>query len=180
MNELLEKAKKIQCIICDIDGVLTDGLIYIDNHANEQKAFNIQDGLGLKLLMAVGIEVAVITGSQNAVIDHRMKQLDIRHYFKGQINKQAAFQQLKTRLNLDNEAFAYVGDDLPDLPIMKQVGLSVAVSNAVRQVLDNADLGTKQQGGRGAVREVCDLILTAQGKLDVALETFLGTQGESI
>src|SRR3990167_6901038 len=111
MHAIQEKAKKIQCVICDIDGVLTDGLIYIDNHANELKAFNIQDGLGLKLLMAAGIEVAVITGSKNDVIEHRMKQLDIRYYFKGQINKQAAFQELKTRLNLSDEAFAYVGDD---------------------------------------------------------------------
>jgi len=173
MNQVLDKAKKIQCVICDIDGVLTDGLIYIDNHANEQKAFNIQDGLGLKLLMAAGIEVAVITGSQNAVIDHRMKQLDIRHYFKGQINKQAAFQELKTRLNLNNDAFAYVGDDLPDLPIMKQVGLGVAVSNAVRQVKEIAAWNTELHGGRGAVREVCDLILNAQNKLDSALEAFL-------
>lgn len=173
MNQLLEKAKRIQCVICDIDGVLTDGLIYIDNHANEQKAFNIQDGLGLKLLMAAGIEVAVITGSQNAVIEHRMKQLDIRHYFKGQINKQAAYQELKTRLNLNDADFAYVGDDLPDLPIMKQVGLSVAVSNAVRQVKEIASWQTELHGGRGAVREVCDLILNAQNKLETALETFL-------
>lgn len=173
MNELLAKAKKIQCVICDVDGVLTDGLIYIDNAANEQKAFNIQDGLGLKLLMAAGIQVAVITGSQNAVIDHRMKQLDIRHYFKGQINKQAAFDQLKSTLNLDNDAFAYVGDDLPDLPIMKQVGLGIAVSNAVRQVKDIASWNTELHGGRGAVREVCDLILNAQNKLDDALNTFL-------
>lgn len=173
MNQILEKAKNIKCLICDIDGVLTDGLIYIDNHANEQKAFNIQDGLGLKLLMAAGIEVAVITGSQNDVIEHRMKQLDIRHYFKGQINKQAAFQELKKRLNLDNESFAYVGDDLPDLPIMTQVGLSVAVSNAVRQVKEIASWSTELHGGRGAVREVCDLILTAQNKLDAALEKFL-------
>ena len=134
MNSLLEKAKQIKCVICDIDGVMTDGLIYIDNNNNELKSFNIQDGLGLKLLMAAGIEVAVITGSQNAVIEHRMKQLDIRHYFKGQINKQAAYDTLKARLSLPDTAFAYVGDDLPDLPIMKQVGLSVAVSNAVRQV----------------------------------------------
>ena len=173
MKQVHEKAKKIQCLICDIDGVLTDGLIYIDNHANEQKAFNIQDGLGLKLLMAAGIDVAVITGAQNAVIDHRMKQLDIRHYFKGQINKQSAFQELKTRLNLKDEAFAYVGDDLPDLPIMKQVGLSVAVSNAVAQVKEIANWNTELHGGRGAVREVCDLILKAQNKLDTALEKFL-------
>ncbi len=173
MNNVLEKAKNIKCIICDIDGVLTDGLIYIDNHANELKAFNIQDGLGLKLLMAAGIEVAVITGSKNAVIEHRMKQLGIQHYFTNQINKQAAFQELKSRLNLNNEHFAYVGDDLPDLPIMKQVGLSVAVANAVRQVKDIAVLNAELHGGRGAVREVCDLILQAQNKLESALEKFL-------
>ena len=102
-----------------------------------------------------------------------MKQLDIRHYFKGQINKQSAFQELKTRLNLKDEAFAYVGDDLPDLPIMKQVGLSVAVSNAVAQVKEIANWNTELHGGRGAVREVCDLILKAQNKLDTALEKFL-------
>lgn len=173
MNRLLEKAANIKCIICDIDGVLTDGLIFIDNNNNELKAFNIQDGLGLKLLMAAGIEVAVITGSQNAVIEHRMKQLDIRHYFKGQINKQAAYETLKSRLNLPDEAFAYVGDDLPDLPIMKQVGLSVAVSNAVRQVKEIACWSTERHGGRGAVREVCDLILDAQHTLDDALNKFL-------
>lgn len=174
MNSLLlEKAKQVKCVICDIDGVMTDGLIFIDNNNNELKAFNIQDGLGLKLLMAAGIEVAVITGSQNPVIEHRMKQLDIRHYFKGQINKQAAYETLKNRLNLPDAAFAYIGDDLPDLPIMKQVGLSVAVSNAVRQVKEIASWSTELHGGRGAVREVCDLILNAQNKLDVALQKFL-------
>ena len=173
MSTLLEKAANIKCLICDIDGVLTDGLIYIDNSNNESKAFNIQDGLGLKLLMAAGIEVAVITGSQNAVIEHRMKQLDIRHYFKGQINKQAAYEALKSRLNLSDDAFAYIGDDLPDLPIMKQVGLSVAVSNAVRPVKEIACWSTTLHGGRGAVREVCDFILNAQHTLDAALHKFL-------
>lgn len=173
MTILLEKAAKIQCVICDIDGVLTDGLIYIDNNGNELKAFNIQDGLGLKLLMAAKIEVAVITGSQNAVIDHRMKQLDIRHYFKGQINKQAAFSTLKSQLNLPNEAFAYVGDDLPDMPIMQQVGLPVAVANAARPVKEIACFQTELHGGRGAVREVCDFILHAQNKSDTALAKFL-------
>ena len=173
MNDLLDKAKKIKCLICDVDGVLTDGLIYIDNHANEQKAFNIQDGLGLKLLQSAGIEVAVITGSQNAVIDHRMKQLNIRHYFKGQINKQTAYSQLKLALNLTDEAFAYVGDDLPDVPIMKQVGMSVGVSNAVRQVKDITSWNTELHGGRGAVREVCDFILKAQNRLDQAVHAYL-------
>src|SRR6478672_1332336 len=121
MNELLEKAKKIKCLICDVDGVLTDGSLYLDNYGNELKAFQVQDGMGLKLLMAAGIEVAVITTSRNAVIDHRMKQLGITHYYKGQVDKRSAYEQLKNTLGFDHEEFAYVGDDLPDLPIIKQV-----------------------------------------------------------
>lgn len=174
MHELLEKAKNIRCLICDVDGVLTDGLVYIDNAANEIKAFNIQDGLGLKLLMSANIEVAVITGSKNAVIDHRMKQLDIRHYFTGQLNKQSAYQQLKDRLNLKDENFAYIGDDMPDFTIMKQVGLSIAVANAVSQVKMIADWNTELHGGRGAVREACDFILNAQNTFDLAVTRYLG------
>ena len=175
MKELLEKAKKIKCVICDVDGVLTDGLLDIDNYGNEQKAFNVQDGMGLKLLMAAGIEVAVITTSNNAVIDHRMQQLGISHYFKGQVDKQAAYQQLKSRLGLDNESFAYIGDDLPDLAIIRQVGLSVAVANAVNQVKEFAMWHTQLHGGRGAVREVCDFILNAQNSQDEALNKYLAS-----
>jgi 3-deoxy-D-manno-octulosonate 8-phosphate phosphatase (KDO 8-P phosphatase) len=173
MSNLIERAKKIKCVICDIDGVLTDGLVYIDNFANELKAFNIQDGLGLKLLMAADIEVAVITGSKNAVIDHRMKQLDIRHYFTGQLNKQIAFQKLKNTLSLENNQFAYIGDDLPDLIIMEQVGLSIAVENAVSPVKDLAHWCTNKHGGRGAVREACDFILGAQNKLGDAFNRLM-------
>ena len=173
MNNLLEKAQKIQCLICDIDGVLTDGLLYIDHHGNELKAFNIQDGMGLKLLMAAGIEVAVITTSKNSVIEHRMQQLGITHFFTGQVDKRSAFIELKSRLNLTNEQFAYAGDDLPDLPILQQVGLGVAVANAVPQVKEFALWITEKRGGQGAVRELCDLILTAQHKLDSALEKYL-------
>lgn len=173
MNNLLEKAKEIQCLICDIDGVLTDGLLYIDNNGNELKAFNIQDGMGLKLLMAAGIEVAVITTSKNNVVEHRMRQLGITHYFTGQVDKRRAFTELKSRLGLSNEHFAYAGDDLPDLPIMQQVGLGFAVANAVPQVKEFAIWTTEKRGGQGAVREICDLILTAQQKMDVALEGYL-------
>lgn len=175
MNELLAKAKNIRCLICDVDGVLTDGLLYIDNQANELKTFHVQDGVGLKLLMAAGIEVAIITGSQNTVIDHRMKQLGIKHYFKVPAAKTEAFNQLKTRLNLQNEQFAYIGDDLPDLPIMRQVGLSIAVANAVNQVKEFANWQTALTGGRGAVREACELILRAQDLQDLALERHLAS-----
>ena len=173
MKELIEKAKKIRCVICDVDGVLTDGLLYIDNHGNEQKAFNIQDGMGLKLLMAAGIEVAVITTSRNAVIDHRMQQLGIRHYFKGQVDKRAAYDQLKIQLELNDEDFAYIGDDLPDLAIIRLVGLGIAVSNAVNQVKEFAAWHTQMHGGRGAVREACDFILNAQNKQEEALNRYL-------
>ena len=173
MNNLVEKARNIKCLICDVDGVLTDGLIFLDNHANELKAFNIQDGMGLVLLRAAGIEVAVITTSKNAVIDHRMKQLGIIHYFTGQVEKLTAFEKLKAQLGLTNEQFACAGDDLPDLPIIRQVGLGVAVANAVPQIKEFAAWTTEKHGGRGAVREICDLILTAQGKFDQALEKYL-------
>ena len=173
MNELLEKAKKIKCLVCDVDGVLTDGLLFLDNHGNELKAFHVQDGMGLKLLMAVGIEVAIITTSRNAVIDHRMQQLGIKHYFKNQIDKRSAFNELKERLGFSNEEFAYIGDDVPDLPIIQQVGLGVAVANAVRQVKEFAAWQTELAGGCGAVREVCDLILNAQNKLEAAINAYL-------
>jgi len=174
MYELfMEKARKIKCFISDVDGVLTDGLIYLDNTGNEMKAFNIQDGMGLKLLQAADIEVAVITTSRNAVIDHRMKQLDIRHYYTGQVNKQTAYRQLKETLQLTDESIAYIGDDLPDIDILSQVGLSIAVANALPAVKEVAFWQTKASGGRGGVREVCDLILLAQGKQESALQRYL-------
>ncbi|CAM2794014.1 3-deoxy-D-manno-octulosonate 8-phosphate phosphatase [Legionella steigerwaltii] len=173
MNQLIERAKNIKCLICDLDGVLTDGLLYIDNHFNELKTFHIQDGVGLKLLMAAGIEVAVITGSRNAVVDHRMQQLGIVHYSKDQLDKQETYRQLKNKLNLQDEHFAYIGDDLPDAPIMQQVGLSVAVANAVHQIKEIAMWQTALPGGRGAVRELCDLILNAQNKMDLAIAGYL-------
>ncbi len=172
MKALIDKAKNIQCSICDVDGVLTDGFLYLDNYGNELKAFHVQDGMGLKLLMSVGIEVAVITASNNQVIDHRMKQLGIKHYFKGQVEKKTAFETLKNTLNLPNEAFAYVGDDLPDLPIIQQVGLGIAVSNAVDAVKEFAAWETKASGGKGAVREISDFILSAKGKTDEAIKRY--------
>lgn len=175
MNDLLDKAKKIQCLICDVDGVLTDGRLFIDNHGNELKTFNVQDGMGLKLLMEAGIEVAVITTARNAVIDHRMEQLGVRYYYKGQVEKQNAYQKLKDTLQLQDESFAYIGDDLPDLPLIRKVGLGIAVGNAVERVKAYADWHTTSHGGHGAVREVCDYILDAQNKFDTALDGYFNT-----
>lgn len=173
MNKLIEKAQQIKCLICDMDGVLTDGLLYIDNHFNELKTFHIHDGVGLKLLMAAGIEVAVITGSRNAVVDHRMQQLGIKHYYKDQLNKQDTYEQLKKTLNLEDAQFAYIGDDLPDVPLIQKVGLGVTVADAVPAVKEIAVWQTEHPGGRGAVRELCDLILNAQNKMDLAIKGYL-------
>lgn len=172
MIELIEKAKKIRCVICDVDGVLTDGRLYLDNFGNEQKAFHVQDGMGLKMLMAAGIEVAVITTAQAPLVDHRMKQLGIKHYYKGQVEKKSAYEQLKLKLQITDDVIAYIGDDLPDIAIIRQVGFGVAVANAVSQVKEFAIWQTELSGGNGAVREVCDLILNAQHKFDEALQGY--------
>lgn len=174
-TELVTQAKQIRCVICDIDGVMTDGRLYLDNNGNELKAFHVQDGLGLKLLMAAGIQVAVITTSISEIIENRMRQLGIINYFKGQVNKEAAFLELQSRLNLDFNAFAYIGDDLPDIPLMQQSGLGIAVANAVEEVKKIADWQTKNRGGAGAIREAADFILKAQGQFDAALRLYLKT-----
>lgn len=172
LNDLSLKAQKIQCLVCDVDGVLTDGLIHMDNQGNEIKTFSIQDGMGLKLLMAAGIKIAVITTSSHAAIDRRIHQLGIPYYFPGQIDKRPAFDQLQLTLNLPDDAFAYIGDDLPDLPIIRKVGLGIAVANAVHQVKAAADWQTEQSGGRGAVRAVCELLLFSQNKEEFALTQY--------
>ncbi|ATW01688.1 3-deoxy-D-manno-octulosonate 8-phosphate phosphatase [Candidatus Legionella polyplacis] len=161
---ILDKAKKIKCLICDVDGVLTNGFFYIDNHGNEFKSFYVHDGIGIKLLIMAGIEVAIITISNSKIIDFRVRQLGIKYFFKGQTDKNHAFNKLKTILNLKNEEFAYIGDDIPDISVMKQVGLSISVSNATEQAKKNSIWQTKRAGGYGAVREVCELILNSQNK----------------
>lgn len=173
MSSINERAQKIKCVICDLDGVLTDGLLYLDNYENELKTFHIHDGVGLKLLMAAAIDVAVITGSHNAVVDRRMGQLGIKHYFKNQLNKSTAFEQIKSLLLLKNDDIAYIGDDIPDLSIIKQVGLGVAVANATPLVKETAHWITSKTGGYGAVRELCDFILRAQNKMDHAIKRYL-------
>lgn len=173
MQHLLDKILKIKCLICDVDGVLTNGMNYIDDRGNELKSFYVQDGVGLKLLMAAGIKVAVITGSYNPVIDHRMKQLNIALYFTGQINKLQSYQTIKQQLDIQDEHCAYIGDDVVDLPVMQQVGFSIAVDNAVHLVKNTADWVTTLPGGRGGLREACDYILSTQQKTDEAIQGYI-------
>ncbi len=170
---LIEKAKNIRCLICDVDGVLTNGFIYMTPEGTELRSFHVHDGMGLKFLMASGIEVAIITTSRVSVIDNRMKQLGIQHYYRGQYSKLAAYEHLKEKLKLQDHEFAYIGDDLPDWEIMKKVGLSIAVSNAVDKIADMADIKTTRKGGKGGVREVCDALMRLNNTEESALQSYL-------
>lgn len=172
MQNIINKAKLIKCLICDVDGVLTDGTLYVDNNGHSIKAFHVHDGMGLKLLMASGIEIAIITTSTSQSIDYRMEELGIKHFFKGCQEKVSAFAQLKAQFGFQDHEFAYIGDDLPDLPIIKQVGFGVSVQNGINEVKEFAHFVTTKNGGNGAVREVCDFILYAQDKHASALEKY--------
>lgn len=165
-SEIYQKAQNIRCLICDVDGVLTDGNVYLDNEAGELKAFNIKDGLGIKLMQRSGIEVAIITGRNSPVVSRRMAELGVTHYYQGQVNKQAAFEDLLQKLDITSEQVAYIGDDLPDLPLMKRVGIGFAPSDAASFVQEKSDYLLTTQGGKGAVREIAELLLATQGKLD--------------
>ncbi len=168
-----DKIKKIKLIIFDVDGVLTDGGLYFTAEGTEIKRFNSLDGHGIKMLQDNGIEVAVITARDSETVAHRMKNLGVTHFYQGQADKVVAFSDLLQKLNLEADATAYVGDDVIDLPVMTKVGFSVAVANAHDMVKQHANLTTQKSGGHGAVREVCDLILKAQDKLDHAMRAYL-------
>ncbi|RUO75916.1 3-deoxy-manno-octulosonate-8-phosphatase KdsC [Idiomarina seosinensis] len=167
-SELLRRFSKVELLILDVDGVFSDGRIYLGDNGEELKAFHTRDGFGLKALANAGFEVAVITGRQSNIVQHRMQHLKVKHIFQGQSDKTVAYQQLLTKLNLEDSQVAYVGDDIPDLELIKQCGLGIAVHDAHPAVQQGADYVTGKPGGFGAVREVCDLILLAHGRLHQA------------
>lgn len=166
MQNVIEKAKPIKLLILDVDGVLTDGKLFFDNQGNEYKSFHSRDGYGIKLLQQTGVDVAVISGRKSNSVALRMKNLGIDLVYQGYENKLAAFDEILGKININPEQTAYVGDDLIDLPIMVRVGLAVAVNDANFAVKQRADWCTQLPGGQGAVREVCDLIMQAQGHFD--------------
>lgn len=169
----IEKIKRIKVLILDVDGVLTDGRLFFDQHGNEYKCFHARDGHGLKLLRQTGVDVAVISGRNSPVVARRMDSLGIEHVFQGHENKRAAFQEVLTRLALLPEQAAHVGDDVLDLPIMTQAGFAIAVSDAHFVVKRHADWCTETVGGQGAVREVCDAIMQVQGHFDAVVSAYL-------
>ena len=172
MQNRTEKAKNIKLLILDVDGVLTDGKLFFDEQGREYKAFNARDGLGIKLLQKAGIRVAVISGRSSKPVALRMEMLGIDLVYLGQSDKNHAFQDIIARVGCTTEQAAHVGDDLIDLPVLNQVGLAIAVQDANEQILPYVDWQTSLSGGQGAVREVCDFILQAQGKLTEIIESF--------
>ena len=174
---ILSRAQRIRFLSCDVDGVLTDGRIYIDDHGHEFKAFSALDGVAMHRLAAAGIVVAWITGSAAPVVAHRARQLRIPHLVQDAHDKIVAWERLRSELRLAPEACAHIGDDLPDIALLAACGLAVSVPGAPDVVRAHAHYVTKRDGGRGAVRELADLLLAAQGygtdsapAIDVAME----------
>lgn len=171
-NDNFQRATKIKLLICDVDGVFSDGLIYMGNQGEELKTFHTKDGFGIKAILNCNIDVAIITGRQSNIVETRMTALGIKHIFQGKEDKLGVYKSLLTNLNLQANEVAYIGDDVVDLPVIQDCGLGVAVQDAHPLVLEGADLITRTKGGYGAVREVCDLFLQCHDKLSI-------TQGKS-
>ena len=173
MQDILEKAKQIKLVIFDVDGVLTDGSLFFDNDGQEYKAFNSRDGHGMKMLKETGVEIGIITGRQSDVVKHRMLNLGIEHVYQGKLEKLPAFEELIEKLGVSKDNVAYVGDDVVDLPVMLKAGLAIAVQDAHALVKQHAHWTTPNGGGRGAARDVCELIMQAQNTLDDQLRKYL-------
>ena len=159
-----ERARGLKLAIFDVDGVMTDGTLYIGAAGEAFKAFNILDGHGVKMLQADGIAAAIISGRASEAVARRAAELGIAHVVQGCADKVAAFEKLRTELGFEAAACAFVGDDLPDLPVMRRCGLAVAVANAVEAVKAEAHYVTRAHGGRGAVREFCELVIAARAQ----------------
>ena len=173
MQDILDKAKQVRLVIFDVDGVLTDGSLFIGDAGEEYKAFNSRDGHGMKMLQSTGVEIGIITGRTSNVVEHRMQSLGVKYVYQGRLEKLPAFEDLCQRAGVSPEQVAYVGDDVVDLPVLVRAGLAIAVGDAHELVKEHSHWHTPSHGGRGAARDVCELILRAQGHLDDMLRAYL-------
>ena len=170
--ELLLQAQGVKVVFFDVDGVLTDGGIAIDDAGHETKRFHVRDGAALRMWARLGYETAVITGRNGMALRHRLRELGVRHVVSGSKEKGAAFEALLGEVGIAAGAVAMIGDDLPDLPILRRCGLPIAVRDAAQEVLDIAKFVTARPGGSGAVREAVEHILKGQGRWTEAVRTF--------
>ena len=173
MKDINEKAARIRLVIFDVDGVLTDGSLFVGDDGQEYKAFNSRDGHGIKMLLKYGVEIAIITGRTSKVVEHRMANLGINHIYQGKLDKLPAYEELRAKLGISPEETAYVGDDVVDLPVMRRVGLAIAVQDAHPLVLRHSHWQTPSTGGRGAARDVCEMLMEAKGVLQDELGRYL-------
>jgi 3-deoxy-D-manno-octulosonate 8-phosphate phosphatase (KDO 8-P phosphatase) len=173
MQEIIEKAKNIRLVIFDVDGILSTGALTYGVNGNETKTFHVHDGVGIRMLLQAGIEVGIITARNSPAVTKRMEDLEVHNVYQGNADKVPAYEDLKNKLGLKDNQIAYIGDDLPDLPLLRRVGLSITVPNAPKIILQHVHHVTKKKGGRGAAREVSELILKAQQKYDGLIEAFL-------
>jgi len=173
MQNVQQKAQQIKLVIFDVDGVLTDGTLFLGDDGQEYKAFNAKDGHGMVMLRNSGVIIGIITARTSNVVTKRMAGLGITHVYQGQKNKVVAFEQLLKDCNLTEQQVAFVGDDVVDLAVMGRVGLAVAVGDACAIVKQYADWVTPHNGGRGGVRDLCEFIMMAQGTWEKTLEPFL-------
>jgi YrbI family 3-deoxy-D-manno-octulosonate 8-phosphate phosphatase len=165
-SEIREKAKRVSVILMDVDGVMTRGDIVYDSNGLEIKHFNAHDGLGIKLAREAGLKIGIISSRESGTIRTRAAELKFDYLFLGKDKKLPAFKELKNTLNLPAEKFCFIGDDLPDIPVLRTVGLAVAVQNATLFTKQNADYTTQRAGGNGAIREVVEIILSTQNLLE--------------
>ena len=165
----MEEAKKIKLVILDVDGVMSDGGLYMDENGLQQRRFDIKDGMGTVILPMLGIEVAIITSRKSGAVRARAEELKVKRYYEGIRKKTEAYAEIKADMGIEDDEVCYVGDDLVDLSMMKIVGLPIAVADAVPEAIDLAKYVTKARGGHGAVREVAEMILKAQDKWEKVL-----------
>ncbi len=173
MQTVEEKARRVRLAIFDVDGVMTDGTLLLDDDGRETKGFNSLDGHGLKMLATSGVMLAILTGRTSRCVTHRAANLGITLVRQGVEDKLEGFVTMLSELGLDPTETAYMGDDVVDLPVLRRCGLSVAVPDSHDLVRQHADYVTRAGGGRGAVREACELIMRAQGTLDARLAKYL-------
>ncbi len=171
-QDVLERIKKIKVLILDIDGVMTDGHIIYSIYGDELKFFDVQDGFGITLLRRAGIKSVIITAKKSRIVKLRARDMKVEKAYQGYTVKLKAFNRVIKKFRVKPEEVCFIGDDLIDLPILKRVGLAVAVPNAVEEVRQHAHFVTSRAGGHGGVRELCDLILKSQGKWDLATEKY--------
>ena len=170
---LTARARAIKLIAFDVDGVMTDGTLFLADDGQEYKGFNSLDGHGLKMLKGSGVELAIITGRSSRVVEHRARNLGIEIIHQGAHDKLAVYEALCRELNLESAHTAYMGDDVVDLPVMRRAGLAITVPAAPELVKAHSHMVTTRQAGHGAVREACEFVMRAQGKLDAALAPYL-------